>query len=416
MAAILDLDDWLLSVQVDGQLVYRQPAIALDTGSGIVFGERAASASRTQPRQVSATFVSRLSGEPLASPFHSARNHADVLYQQLRQLAASIPALTTMPVLVLVRGAITPDQLGLFLGVAGECGMRVGAFVDRVVASLASLGERGDLVCLELGADSGELGTIRIDDMATRQHVRDFPGQGLSQLLDGWANVIADHFIRDTRFDPLHAAATEQQLYDAVRAWFAAGRPDESISIDHQGEIRRLDVQRDALTTRLHDRVQPLLREVSPGQTLVLGPNAATTPLLAGLLRNAGCNLLIADHGAMLTHVEARAAGLLDPDEVRLYTSLPAAAPGVGAAAGARAASATTLATPNDASASSRTRPASGPRAVHLPGRPTHGLHGAVAYAIGSEELPAEAVAPAYPVGTALEVAGRLFTLIEVRP
>jgi hypothetical protein len=42
---------------------------------------------------------------------------------------------------------------------------------------------------------------------------------GLSTLLDRWANIIASQFIQTTRFDPMHNADTEQQLFDLLPDW-----------------------------------------------------------------------------------------------------------------------------------------------------------------------------------------------------
>jgi deoxyadenosine/deoxycytidine kinase len=50
------------------------------------------------------------------------------------------------------------------------------------------------------------------------RHERSFEVRdcGFSNLLDGWVNLIADRFVQETRFDPLHTADSEQQLYNQV--------------------------------------------------------------------------------------------------------------------------------------------------------------------------------------------------------
>jgi len=410
MTALLDLDDWALSVFADGGLLYSEPAVALETDGGIQFGRAAAAAARIHPRRINQSYLSRLSADPLAQPFRAARNHADLFYHQLLALASAFPVLSSEPVLVLVRSTTTSEQLGLVLGVAGECGIRVGGFVDRSVAALASLGGVGDRICLEMDVDHSEICRARLGTDAVRSAVREFPGTGLNQVLDGWANVIADHFIRHSRFDPLHAAATEQQLYDAVRGWFGRSEPQTSISIEHQQEVRRVEVQTDALELKLLERITPLLQAVDAGKTLCLGPNAASTPLLSALLRRRGLHPLGVTRESVLRYVEQHVSTLCNVDEVRLYTTLPTMQ--AGTVDGAARSPVPTLVS---RAAAPPAKPSAATSRVIVPGRPTHGLHATIAYPIGGADLPRDALGDDPKAGVTIDVGGRLFTLIEVR-
>ena len=418
MPQVLDLDDWALSLFADGQLTYSEPAAALDTEGSITFGRAAAAEARVHPRRVNQSYLARLNAEPLAQPFRQARNHADLLYHHLKALAQSHPAITREPLLVTVRSATTPEQLGLVLGVAAECGLRVGAFVDRGVASLASLGHTGELMALDVGADQGELCQVSMGAEATRLRQREFPGQGLNQIQDGWVNSIADHFIRNSRFDPLHAATTEQQLYDIVRGWFNLGEPATTITIEHQRETRRLEVQVDELRRKLQERLGAILQELAGVSTVCLGPNASSTPLLAALIRQSGVLVHCQGRAAVLAYVEQHVSPLMNPAEVRFLTTLPLAPrsfrtepppAAIRAAQPAEPARVFTNQTPAPAA------PATGVLYRAVPGRPTHGLHGTIAYAIGSSDLPADRIGADPGCGTTLEIDGRLFTLIEVR-
>ncbi len=413
MAQILDLDDWALSLFADGQLRYSEPAAALDTRENITFGKAAMAEARIHPRRVNQSYLARLDAEPLPQAFHHARNHADLLYHHLRTVAQAHASLTRDPVLVCVRSATTPEQLGLVLGIAAECGIRVGAFVDRGVATIASLGgdpgapegRATEHIALELGAEQGELCHVALGIDAARSHLREFPGLGLNQIQDGWVNIIADYFIRNSRFDPLHAATTEQQLYDKVRAWFASGEQEAAITIEHQQETRRIELQSDELRRKLQVQVGPMIAELTGSRRICLGPNASKTPLLSALLGQSGFQVHARNRTTVLSYVEQHVSTLINQDEVRFLTTLPV----VPGQAGTPFSPSAGIAAPQAA------RSASSASVKTIPGRPTHGLHSTIAYPIGGSELPEELVGPEPRTGVTLDINGRLFTLIEVR-
>jgi hypothetical protein len=411
MTPILDLDDWALSLFADSTLLHSEPAFALETDGALSFGREAAAVARIHPRRVNHGFLSRLSADPLPQPFRAARNQADLFYHQLRALTAAHPLLTRDPVLVIVRGTTTADQLGLVLGVAGECGIRIGGFVDRSIAALASQGGMGERICIEFDSDHAEVSRARLGVDVVRINSNHFPGVGLNFIQDGWANVIADHFIRHSRFDPLHAAATEQQLYDSVRGWFNGGKVHTALAIEHQQEIRRVDLRMDALEEKLKERVEPLLQTLAARSSVCLGPNASATPLFASMLKKMGFQVHPVDRDGLLRYVEQHVSPLCNPDEVRFYTTLPAALP---PALATFTPSPPVPVRPASAEASPGAHAAA--RVTSRPGQPTHGLHGAVAYPIGSTDLPLTAAGENPQCGVTIDVNGRLFTLIEVRP
>ena len=409
MAQILDLDDWTLSLYSEGELRYSEPAAALDTKGSITFGRAAMAEARIHPRRVNLSYLSRLNAEPLPQPFQTARNHADLLYHHLLAVVQTHPSLTRDPVLVTVRSATTPEQLGLVLGIASECGVRVGAFVDRSVATIASYGTRlvrsAEHVALEFGAEQGELCHATVANDASRSRLREFPGQGLNQIRDGWVNIIADHFIRISRFDPLHAATTEQQLYDTVDAWFGTGEAQGAINVEHQRETRRIEIQADDLRRKLQERIGPMLAELAGSDSIYLGPNASSTPLLTALLRQSGYLVHVQSRARVLQYVEQYVSPLINAEEVRFLRTLPLVA------------GQTFFANPPtvEPAAAKTQRPMDRVLAKSIPGRPTHGLHSTVAYPIGGSELPAHLVGPDPRSGVTLDINGRLFTLIEVR-
>ncbi|MBM4203736.1 MAG: hypothetical protein FJ194_06225 [Gammaproteobacteria bacterium] len=420
MTPILDLDDWALSLWADNTLLYSEPAIALENDGKLIFGRTAAAEARIHPRRINHGFLTRLSADPLPQPFKSARNHADLFYHQLRALAVAHPLLTREPVLMVVRSSTSADQLGLALGVAKECGIRIGGFVDRSIAALASRGGMGERRCLEFASDHAEVITARLGVDVVRNSVNTLPGLGLQTIQDGWANVIADAFIQGSRFDPLHAATTEQQLYDAVRSWLDTGKVPAALSIEHLQEVRRIDIHSEALDRKLLDRLDSALSAFEADSTLCLGPNATSVPGLSASLRSRGVIPIEVGRTTLFSYIEKHVGARCNPEEVRLFTTLPAATP--PALADFRPSPPIPLKPPTaQAAPTTLVAPAvepstAGPnRVVASPGQPTHGLHGTIAFPLGGTDLPWSLLGDNPRTGITLEIGGRLFTLIEVR-
>ena len=414
MNLVLFLNDWRLAIWQAGEEIYRQPAVALESHGAMVFGQDALQQARIHPRQTNTQYLSRLNADPLTTPLRSARNHADLLYLQLKSVLDSLPELSRATWNVVVPSTTTPQQLGLLLGIAKEAGITINDFYDLATSGVAALPpESNDAQYLEIFQHEAQLAVVSCQGEVVRSSAQEFSDVGLTTLADGWANVIADQFVQTTRFDPLHAATTEQQLYNRILSWFD-GRFEPVAEIEHNDEQRRLEVNRQDLERKLAERLAPIESTLDPQQPVYLGGNAASTPFLESHLLAGGFDVVSPSHEFMVEHLDYVLDNMPVHDDTRLVVSLPRAR---RAATFARPDSVAELPAaepdPMPSAAPAPTNPASDGIA-HLPGAATHGLHGAMAYPIGSDELPAEA-AQGLSVGTSLTVAGRLFILIEVK-
>jgi hypothetical protein len=185
-------------------------------------------------------------------------------------------------------------------------------------------------------------------------------------------NVIADRFVRDTRFDPLHAAATEQQLYNQVYDWVTAGdaRTEIAIEIDYRDHVRRVELPRSLLEDKAQQRFARLRDAIPDGAPVVLSARSARLPGLKSYLEHHGHEFTVLGGSAVAQGCAAHMAQLRSPGgPLRLVSRL-------SRAEGGRA-----------APASARQEPAAAaPAAESL--RPTHSLANAVAVAIGDASQP----------------------------
>ena len=286
MALLLELNDAALSLYRDGDPIYQQPAIALVGAQGVAFGVEALKCARLQPQQVNQQYLARLSADPLPRPSKEVANHADLIYRHLLE----IRDLAHEPLAVAVPGFLTGNQLGVLLGIAEAAGIRIRGFVDSAVL-MGSVAEelRPTTWLLDLHATRCCLTELRASDAdgqaVSRESVEDVTGFGRNACLDGWANLVADRFVQETRFDPLHAADSEQQLYDQLQAWAESQTLGELAVEVHQGDAtRQVRVGAIALRDKLIQRLAPVAEKIPAGARLLVAPRSAALPgLVEGL-------------------------------------------------------------------------------------------------------------------------------------
>ena len=324
MSLLLELNDAALSLYRDGDPIYQQPAIALVGARGAVFGVEALKSARLQPQQVNQQYLARLNADPLPRPAKDIANHADLIYRHLLE----IKGLADEPLAVAVPGFLTGDQLGVLLGIAEEAGIHIRGFVDSAVLMGSVTELRPNTWLLDLHATRCCLTELKASEeggqAVSRGAVEDITGFGRNACLDGWANLVADRFVQDTRFDPLHAADSEQQLYDQLQAWAERQTLSELAVEVRQGDAtRQVRVGPIALRDKLIQRLTPLSEKVPVGTCLMVAPRSAALP---GLIE--GLEALGIEAHRLPSDIMARAMAqrLGAVDGLKWVTALPAAA------------------------------------------------------------------------------------------
>jgi hypothetical protein len=330
MTTILELNDADLTLYKDGRPIYRAPGIAVITDREILFGEPALRLARVFPRQANQQYFSRMSGDPLEHAAPRARSHADLVYLHLLELAGSIEE----PIVLAVPGVLSAEQLGVLLGILQETGITVAGFVDSAVAAASAEALHADVWHLDVLLQRAVLTALTVDAQVSRRAIEEVAECGLARLVDGWVNVIADRFIRDTRFDPLHSAATEQQLYNQVFDLFWSGSTDRELAFELvQGDqARRVEISRALLEERGAERLRHIAELLPRGTPLLLTPRTAALPGLVPALQEARLAVTILAGDALARGCEANLRHIVpDGDELRLVTRLPAREPTAGA-------------------------------------------------------------------------------------
>jgi hypothetical protein len=335
-------------------------------------GAEAAARHRIAPLHAQNRFWHALSLEALPWSARGVATFADLAHAHLESVIAQDSAGDPASELLLaVPAGYTREQLGLLVGIGNECGLVVRGLVDAGLAAASTVPPSNCMLHLDLQlhqASATVLELARGEGVLRRLRYELLPGVGQLAFRQALADSIATAFVRETRFDPLHQAATEQRLFDLLPGWMQllAESEETEAELEFGATAYRIRLGRAQANAAVEPLVQEILRLVQvarpPGALLHLcfTPRIAAIPGLVSRLSSLrDCVMVELAHGAAARGALLAAPSILrPPGAIALVHRLPLA---VAAAA-------------DDVALSSAAVPAD---AI-----PTHVLHGGRAWPI----------------------------------
>jgi hypothetical protein len=218
-------------LELDGPAT-ESPGFALPQKKRLLVGKKAAGKAHLFPHQILDRFWDQLDTEPLEQPAkYAPRNHAEIVYQHLSRIWQVIQKQGDEIVLV-VPGFYNRQQLGLILGIAQELSMNVKGFVPMALAVSSAAFPDKMLMHLDIHLHRIEVTYLKQGEYLTIEDSASTSGNGLIHLYREWMETIAQEFVRSTRFDPLHRAASEQELFDRLPGVLAHLQHNSSMVFD----------------------------------------------------------------------------------------------------------------------------------------------------------------------------------------
>ena len=232
----IHLNDAAITLQSKDKIVYREPGFAWLNGQHLTTGNEAFSRARIDPRRIQHRFWSELDAEPLKDSGFTHLSGADLVSRQLEQMWQSVGT-DVSELYVAVPSYLESQQLGLFLGIAGELELPIVAMVDAAVAATRREYRNAALVHIDLGLHALMLTRLTQQDAVQSERSDVLQSCGVHALYDCWLHTVAEAFVKQSRFDPLHTAASEQMLVDRLGGWLTeASRSDKvSMQLDFAG-------------------------------------------------------------------------------------------------------------------------------------------------------------------------------------
>lgn len=234
-------------LQVDTQ-EQESLGVAIPEKKRLVVGNSAANKAHLFPLQVMNRFWDQLNTEPLKQKYHHAQNHAEIACAHLSHIWENIKGHGD-EVIIAVPDYFHREQLGLILGMAQELRIPVIGFISLPIAAAFHPCPDAMLLHLDIHLHRFEMVYLRQNEQLTRENSMVLSEINLQQLYRDWVESIAEEFVRTTRFDPLHQAATEQELYNRLPAALEIFKRQSSFifEISHGKHSYRTPLLRDLL-------------------------------------------------------------------------------------------------------------------------------------------------------------------------
>lgn len=266
--AVININDAGIQVAVDGDLVRTSPGYAVLDSGNLMLGELAIENARLLPRWMNNRFWGQLSTAPIPGGTTQIRHHADLAFAHLEDLWKPI-AHEVSQVILMVPGYYSAEQLGLLLGMAKECGVPVSGIVDQSVLAASNLPLRSTVLHLDIHLHCMTLTRLSNTGSLARRSEKTILETGLSTLWDRWASIIANQFIQTNRFDPMHQALTEQQLFNKLPGWIRnlSSNSMHTFELENDGSTHSVAVSTDSLLracTPLYPQIVQAIRSEIP--------------------------------------------------------------------------------------------------------------------------------------------------------
>ena len=232
--SVIELNDSEIRVGTVGGIVWRSPGYSFITDEGIEIGETAARKARLQPRASNNRYWKNLNQDPLPSASPKARHNADLAFAQLLDIyqQAGKPG----NIIFAVPASFSREQLALLLGLVEASPMTAVGLVDSAIAACSPLLGEGRYEHLDMQLHQCVLSRIDVDSQVVRESFQVIDNVGLVNIYDQTAHLIADQFIKESRFDPQHHPETEQALYDQIPACLNSllSRTEVALEVQYQ--------------------------------------------------------------------------------------------------------------------------------------------------------------------------------------
>ena len=330
MSLVIDLNDAGIRLADVANLHPVAPGFALLKDRSVeISGAKARASSRLHPRRTQVDFWYRLDTQPITN--FEPLTRADLAASQLGTLLEPV-AKDQRAGMIVVPPFMSRTALGLLQGICQAVGFRITALIDAATA--ATRHRYVDVVPLhlEIGLHCAWVAKLRQTSSATTlEDVQILEGSGLLALYDTWIRWFSSEFVRQSRFDPLHSATSEQALFDALPEWLATVTEAEqqTLVLDMQDNQYSIEVSQVDVVNVVFDhfqRIADLSRAMlASGETPVfqLRDETAALPGLAALLvaRVGGSYVALPDE-AMVDGVQARRSRI-DEDATRVVRELP---------------------------------------------------------------------------------------------
>lgn len=207
----LELNDRAVSTAADGRVLTSAPSAVFDGTAGGAMGADAWNELRLRPRAISTHHLRAVLTQRGTSP------RAEALVEA--ELKVRLAQVRPQRIWIVAPAQAEAAGLTALLGITRRMSLPVDGFADAATVITAAFGSAQNAIVLELGLHHAAATFVDCDgSQARRRRAVHTDRGGLIELYQVWLDLISTTMVKRTRFDPLHDAATEQQVFDAIPA------------------------------------------------------------------------------------------------------------------------------------------------------------------------------------------------------
>jgi hypothetical protein len=199
-----------LQMFVEDERKYESPAYVHISEVGLISGEEARRLTWLEPQNSYTRHWDQLDEKTFDEPRRYARHHADLSFFQLAELLSNIDS---PELLVAIPGSFNNDRLKLLLGLIEA----VPAKICGVIENALLYAEDYHRAVIQLHGHQTVISHLK----RTGQYLQILKSEvvsdiGALQLLKNCARYISERSVLATRYDPMHSAITQQNLFNEL--------------------------------------------------------------------------------------------------------------------------------------------------------------------------------------------------------
>ncbi len=216
---VIDIYDSGVLISDGDQVLASSASCALiESDNSIIIGELAEQQAHLRPREICTQFWSQLSAtsntKHVVSNAELAFKHLQYVWKQLSK--------QNYEVILATPNLLTKQDLGLLLGICEKLSIPVLGLVNKAVLALQGpvTKSKSKIVYLDVLQQQITITEIlQTESSVSALQPSSVLKHGLQSLTNNLAKFIAEKFVAETRFDPMHIAEDEQQFFDKLAHW-----------------------------------------------------------------------------------------------------------------------------------------------------------------------------------------------------
>ncbi|MFT6032333.1 MAG: hypothetical protein ACI854_000862 [Arenicella sp.] len=198
---------------------------------------------RLAPQQINSRYWQQCEQSAIPANRAGMRHAADLVWQHLNQLKHQNKL---VDLVLVVPSHYQESNLQLLLGIAKACQLDVKGLVNKAVVALHNQLQAG-AECWHFDVQLHQTVCSRVsvkDGQATLGEIQVLTDVGIHLMQEALLKGLQNNFIQNDRFDPLHDAATEQQLFDQLPsiAMQLAKSGKAKVGLQHQSRLHNTTV------------------------------------------------------------------------------------------------------------------------------------------------------------------------------